>query len=80
MRRAKAVEQWIHIRSSNVIESSFATIRHQTDRTKGCLTRGGMLAMIYKLGQSVEAAGDDCAASNGSRKSSRESSSAMGSK
>jgi hypothetical protein len=54
MRRAKAVEQWIHIRSSNVIESSFATIRHQTDRTKGCLTRGGMLAMIYKLGQAVE--------------------------
>ena len=60
---------WIHIRSSNVIESSFATIRHRTDRTKGCLTRDGMLAMIYKLGQS---SGDDCADSNGSRKSSTE--------
>jgi len=47
-------EHWIHIRSSNVIESSFATIRHRTDRTKGCLTRNGMLAMIYKLGQSAE--------------------------
>ena len=47
-------EHWIHIRSSNVIESSFATIRHRTDRTKGCLTRDGMLAMIYKLGQSAE--------------------------
>jgi len=34
-------EHWIHIRSSNVIESSFATIRHRTDRTKGCLTRDG---------------------------------------
>ena len=45
---------WTHIRSSNVIESSFATIRHRTDRTKGCLTRDGMLAMIYKLGQSAE--------------------------
>jgi transposase-like protein len=45
---------WIHIRSSNVIESSFATIRHRTDRTKGCLTRDGMLAMIYKLGESAE--------------------------
>jgi hypothetical protein len=44
----------IHIRSSNVIESSFATIRHRTDRIKGCLTRDGMLAMIYKLGQSAE--------------------------
>ena len=43
-------EHWIHIRSSNAIESSFATVRHRTDRTKGCLTRDGMLAMIYKLG------------------------------
>ncbi|MBS0326793.1 MAG: IS256 family transposase [Proteobacteria bacterium] len=47
-------EHWTHLRSSNVIESSFATIRHRTDRTKGCLTRDGMLAMIYKLGQSAE--------------------------
>jgi putative transposase len=47
-------EHWIHIRSSNVIESSFATIRHRSDRAKGCLTRDGMLAMIYKLGQSAE--------------------------
>ena len=47
-------EHWTHIRSSNVIESSFATVRHRTDRTKGCLTREGMLAMIYKLGQSAE--------------------------
>ena len=47
-------EHWIHIRSSNVIESSFATVRHRTDRTKGCLTRDGMLAMIYKLGLCVE--------------------------
>jgi transposase-like protein len=47
-------EHWIHIRSSNVIESSFATVRHRTDRTKGCLTRDGMLAMIFKLGQSAE--------------------------
>ena len=47
-------EHWIHIRSSNVIESTFATIRHRTDRTKGCLTRTGMLAMIFKLGMSAE--------------------------
>ena len=47
-------EHWIHIRSSNVIESSFATVRHWTDRTKGCLTRDGMLAMIYKLGLCAE--------------------------
>jgi hypothetical protein len=44
----------IHMRSSNVIESSFATVCHRTDRTKGCLTRDGMLAMIYKLGLCAE--------------------------
>ena len=47
-------EHWIHIRSSNVIESTFATIRHRTDRTKGCLTRAGMLAMLFKLAMSAE--------------------------
>lgn len=47
-------EHWIHIRSTNVIESSFATMRHRTDRTKGCLTRVGMLAMMFKLGMSAE--------------------------
>ena len=47
-------EHWIHIRTSNPIESTFATIRHRTERTKGCLTRDGMLAMIFKLGMSAE--------------------------
>jgi putative transposase len=47
-------EHWIHLRTSNVIESSFATVRHRTDRTKGCLTRDGMLAMIFKLGMGAE--------------------------
>ena len=47
-------EHWIHIRSTNVIESTFATIRHRTDRTKGCLTRDGMLAMMFKLGMSAQ--------------------------
>jgi transposase-like protein len=47
-------EHWIHIRTSNAIESTFATIRHRTERTKGCLTRDGMLSMIFKLGMSAE--------------------------
>jgi putative transposase len=47
-------EHWGHIRTSNVIESSFATVRHRTDRTKGSLTREGMLAMIFKLGLCAE--------------------------
>jgi transposase-like protein len=47
-------EHWIHLRTSNPIESTFATVRHRTDRTKGCLTREGMLAMTFKLGMSAE--------------------------
>jgi transposase-like protein len=47
-------EHWIHLRTTNPIESTFATVRHRTDRTKGCLTRDGMLAMIFKLGMSAQ--------------------------
>jgi putative transposase len=47
-------EHWIHLRTSNAIESSFATVRHRTERTKGCLTRDGMLAMIFKLGMGAQ--------------------------
>ena len=43
-------EHWIHIRTTNVIESSFATIRHRTRQAKGCVTRITMMAMIYKMG------------------------------
>jgi len=41
-------------RTSNPIESAFATIRHRTKRSKGCLSRDGMLHMIFKLGQCAE--------------------------
>jgi transposase-like protein len=47
-------EHWTHLRTSNPIESTFATVRHRTKRTKGCLTRDGMLAMIFKLGMSAQ--------------------------
>jgi transposase-like protein len=47
-------EHWIHLRTSNPIESTFATVRHRTDRAKGCLTRDGMLSMIFKLGMNAE--------------------------
>ena len=36
-------QHWQSIRTSNPIESAFATIRHRTKRTKGCLSRDGML-------------------------------------
>ena len=40
---------WQSIRTSNPIESTFDTIRHHTKRSKGCLSRDGMLHMVFKL-------------------------------
>ena len=45
---------WQSIRTSNPIESTFGTIRHRTKRSKGCLSRDGMLQMMFKLGQCAE--------------------------
>ncbi len=42
-------EHWKHIRTSNPIESTFATVRHRTKRTKGRLSRQTGLAMAFKL-------------------------------
>ena len=42
---------WTHLRTTNVIESAFATIRHRSSRAKGCVTRQTMLSMIYKMGR-----------------------------
>lgn len=42
------------IRSSNPIESTFGTIPYRTRRAKGCLSRDGMLHMIFKLRMCAE--------------------------
>jgi len=42
-------EHWKHIRTTNPIESTFATVRHRTGKTKGCLSRKTGLAMAFKL-------------------------------
>jgi transposase-like protein len=42
-------EHWKHIRTTNPIESTFATVRHRTKKTKGCLSRKTGLAMAFKL-------------------------------
>lgn len=47
-------EHWLHLRTSNPIESTFATIRLRHRRTKGNGTRRTSLAMMFKLGQSAE--------------------------
>jgi putative transposase len=46
-------EHWGHIRTTNPIESTFATVRARTDKTRGCLSRVTMLAMVFKLYQSA---------------------------
>ncbi len=42
-------EHWRHLRTTNPIESTFATIRLRTAKTRGCLSRKTALAMVYKL-------------------------------
>jgi putative transposase len=43
------VEHWIHLRTTNVIESTFATVRLRTNKTKGAGSRSAGLAMAFKL-------------------------------
>lgn len=45
---------WQHIRSTNVIESTFSTVRHRTTKTKNCGSRKTNLAMAFKLTQCAE--------------------------
>lgn len=47
-------QHWQSSRTTNPIESAFGTIRHRTTRAKGCLTRDGMLHMIFKLGECAQ--------------------------
>jgi transposase-like protein len=48
-------EHWIHLRTTNPIESTFATVRHRTKITRGPGSRAAGLAMAFKL---IEAAQD----------------------
>lgn len=47
-------EHWVHIRSTNPIESTFATVRHRSRQTKGCGSRKATLTMVFKLGREAE--------------------------
>jgi putative transposase len=47
-------EHWKHVRSTNPVESTFATVRLRTDKTKGCLSRKTALALVFKLARSAE--------------------------
>jgi transposase-like protein len=47
-------EHWKHIRTTNPIESTFATVRHRTKRAKGCLARETAFIMVFKLIKTAE--------------------------
>ena len=42
-------EHWVHLRTTNPIESTFATVKLRTYKTRGCLSRATGLAMAFKL-------------------------------
>ena len=47
-------EHWIHLRTTNPIESTFATVRLRTAKTKGAGSRLACLTMVWKLAQAAE--------------------------
>lgn len=47
-------EHWQHIRTTNPIESTFATVRHRTTRTRNCVSRSTFLGLAFKLVQEAE--------------------------
>lgn len=47
-------EHWVHIRTTNPIESTFATVRLRTAKTRGCLSRATGFTMIFKLTMSAQ--------------------------
>jgi len=47
-------EHWAHLRTTNPIESTFATVRLRTVKTRGCLSRQTMLTMVFRLCQSAQ--------------------------
>lgn len=47
-------EHWLHIRTTNPIESTFATVRHRTTRTRNCVSRDTFLGLAFKLMEEAE--------------------------
>lgn len=47
-------EHWAHLRTTNPIESTFATVRHRTRQTKGCGSLAATMAMVFPLARVAE--------------------------
>lgn len=50
-------EHWMHLRTTNPVESTFATARQRTKRTKNCVSRATFLGLAFKLVQEAEKSG-----------------------
>ena len=46
--------RWAHLRTSNPIESTFATVRLRTQKTKGCGSRKATLTMVWQLARAAQ--------------------------
>lgn len=47
-------EHWQHVRTTNPVESTFATVRHRTTRARNCLSRATFLGLAFKLMEEAE--------------------------
>lgn len=53
-------EHWVHIRTMNPIASTFATVRLRTDKTRGCVSRQTILALVFRLLKAPKSVGAGC--------------------
>ena len=51
-------EHWMHLRTTNPIESTFATVRLRTAKTRGCVSRASILSMVFKLAKAPSSDGE----------------------
>ena len=47
-------EHWVHLRTSNPIESTFSILRHRTIKVKGAFSNESAMGMLYQLGLEAE--------------------------
>lgn len=47
-------EHWVHLRTTNPIESTFATVRHRTKKSRNCFSRTTVIACVFKLLREAE--------------------------
>jgi transposase-like protein len=46
-------KHWVHLRTTNPIESTFAGVRHRTRQTKGCGSVTATLGLVRRMGEAI---------------------------